>query len=122
MKITKGSVSSILAIIGPTFLKPEWASKWTKDRPTTGYCYLISEILYHYIYLYSKPRVLKINGGTHWFLVDGGEVIDWTGDQFDLVIPYSDARACGFFKGSVETKRGMISKKAYLLAKELKLI
>jgi len=121
-KITKESVSASLVLIGPKFLKPEWASKWAKDRPTTGYCYLVSEILYHYIYTEAKPKVMRVNGGTHWFLVDNGVVVDWTGNQFDCEVPYEEGRGCGFFVGSVKTNRGKISKKSYELAKILEIV
>jgi hypothetical protein len=105
--------------LGPLLLHANWKNRWSKERPTTGYCYLVSEILFHYIYPNSKAFVLKINDETHWFIKNDEEIIDWTSDQFDSIPPYSGARRAAFFKGSIETRRGKISKKAYQLAQYL---
>lgn len=108
-----------LSLIGPGLLKPEWRMKWTKERPTTGYCYLVSEILYHYVFPDTYPYVLRINDGTHWFLRSESKIIDLTCDQFDFSVPYQNAHRACFFKGSIETTRGFISKRAFLLSQRL---
>jgi hypothetical protein len=112
-----------LTAIGPAYLKPSYREKWTSENPTFGYCYLISEILYHFVYPKSKSYCLNLGPlGTHWFLKNDGVIIDWTKDQFDFAIPYEKARGCGFFKGSTRTERGYISKNAHQLGMVLGLI
>jgi hypothetical protein len=69
---------------------------------------------------------------THWFLAPntpghilGHFIVDFTADQFkgfDVTRSYPNARGCGFFKGSVQTERGFISKHGYAMAKLLGLV
>ena len=118
----KYQLGAKLKRIGPKFLKPEWKKKWTRNRPTTGYCYLISEICFHYLYPNTEAYVMRVNGGTHWFLKSQGKIIDWTGDQFQTKVLYERGRHAAFFQGSVKTSRGFISKKAHLLAQQLGII
>lgn len=48
--------------------------------------------------------------GTHWFIQVNGEIKDFTSAQFDFELDYSKAIGKGFFKGSVKTEKGYISK------------
>ena len=102
--------------IGPKFLKSEWKKKWTPEHPTTGYCYLISEILHHYYFSNTRPYMVKVNNHNHWFLKNGTQIFDYTAEQFDEPIAYAKAKGAAFYKGSIPTHHGHISKRAHQLA------
>jgi hypothetical protein len=92
-------------------------------KPTTGYCYLLSEVLYHYAFQDSESYVINLGPhGTHWFLKNHNAIIDWTADQYNFKVDYSTARRATFFKGTHQTRRGFISQKGFLLAKYLKVV
>ncbi|MNV55184.1 hypothetical protein D3C71_1474100 [compost metagenome] len=58
------------------------------------------------------------DGDTHWYVIADGKVLDFTAEQFlNEHIPYEKAKRKGFFKGSIKTDRGYISKRAYQIAK-----
>lgn len=63
-----------------------------------GNCYAASEALYHILGAEWKPMVMRVRGGTHWFLRhNSGIVIDPSIQQFKKKKPdYSKARGCGF--------------------------
>ena len=80
------------------------------ERPTTGYCYVVAEVIYHRIapegYV---PYVMKTGDNyTHWFLKNSdGEIIDLTADQFDKPLDYSEGRPQNFLTREL-SKRGKI--------------
>jgi hypothetical protein len=118
----KSQLKNKLKKIGPTFLRPEWKARWNFQKPTTGYCYLISEILFHFLYPNAQSYVINLGlGRTHWFLKQNGKIIDWTSDQFTKPIPYQKARRAAFFIGAIKTPQGKISRKAYALAQRLEI-
>ena len=121
--ISQQYITDTLRGFGPWLLKPEWRRTWRTDRPTTGYCYLVSEALYHYTVPDTQPFVVNLgDAGTHWFLRDiaTGRIIDYTGDQFDFPVPYDRGRRCAFFRGAVTAPRGLISKRGFSMEKLLK--
>ena len=122
--LMKNFIHKQLTHIGPKFLHTEWKKKWTPKHPTTGYCYLISEIMYHYVLLNVQPYMLTMMGNTHWFLkdIDKNTIVDHTAEQFSVPVPYEIAKRAAFYKGSISTHRGYISKRAFELAKEMGII
>jgi hypothetical protein len=96
---------------------------WSPENPTLGYCYVVSEAIFHYGGLEKPvPYVMSFpEGGTHWFIRDGDRIIDFTSEQFDFQVDYSKAVRCPFFKGGVETDRGFISKRGQQIAELLEL-
>lgn len=118
--MTEEFVLKELKRIGPRFLKKNYQSSWSKENPAWGYCYLISEILYHYYLPNSQSYVIKLGSlGTHWYLVNGTKIVDYTKSQFNFPVPYQRGRRARFFKGTKGTERGNISKRAYELHKVL---
>jgi hypothetical protein len=96
--------------INDTKLKREWS----KENPTRNYCYVVSEMVYHYFKVDGvKPMILKVEGDSsnHRFLLyPNNVVVDLTAEQFDDYdnrIHYSKAKQCGF----MWTKNG-VSKRA----------
>lgn len=121
MNFNQELINKALLNIGPKYLKVDWKKKWSEESPTTGYCYLISEILYHYIYSNSQSYCIDLNKyGTHWFVAIGKEIIDLTSNQYDFKIPYRKAKHKSFLQGTIKTERGYISKKANLLYDEIR--
>ena len=136
-----------LTEVGDSLLKTDYKKNWTPTNPTYGYCYLVSELLYHYVYPKSKSYSINMNQFgeyTHWFLKDRDRIIDYTGIQFadiqiydpkrhgkffdfknvDLTfrIPYPKARRTSFFDGKFRTKRGLISERTVQLGEKFGLL
>lgn len=124
--ITQKFVNAKLIELGNKLLKKPYKDKWSADNPTFGYCYIVSEALYHFGgYNDPKPYVVNFGEeiGTHWWLLDAdGLVIDYTSLQFDFEVDYSLGRRAVFFKGGIKTDKGYISKRGYEMAKILELI
>jgi len=79
-------------------LKEPYKSKWTPQRPTTGYCYIVSKVIWYYCARDCKPYYVKMgNNETHWFLkCPNGKRLDYTKDQYDTPIPYGNEIARAF--------------------------
>lgn len=62
---------------------------------------------------------------THWFVKVNNQIINLTGEQFTnqgILIDYNKAIGKDFFKGSIQTNKGYISKIGYEIAQLLNLI
>lgn len=106
--INRQKLHDALRQMGRKYLKPQFRDQWTPDRPTTGYCYVVAEVVYHYLVPKgSQPYVMKIGENeTHWFIQDpGGRVIDLTADQFDEPIDYTQGKPRNFLTKNI-SKRG----------------
>lgn len=118
--ITKEFIEETLREIGPVLLKPVYQKNWSKENPTYGYCYIVSEVLHHYVYPNVVPCVINYGGdiGTHWFVKnrDTGEIFDFTQQQFPFSVQHQDGQPKGFMKGKHKTNKGFISKRGYQLA------
>lgn len=119
-------INKKLIELGPELLKPRYKKNWSKDNPTYGYCYQISEALYHYYPKYEKlnPYVINFKNeyGTHWFLSDLNEIVDFTYQQFLFEVDYSLGKHCMFQPGKIKTNRGLISSNSHQMATVLELI
>jgi len=96
--------------MGRTHLRPQYKDRWTPERPTTGYCYVVAEVVYHYLAPAGyRPHVMNTGGDDkHWFLKGAdGEVIDLTDDQFDHRLDYSQGKPQNF-KTKEASQRGRI--------------
>jgi hypothetical protein len=101
---------------------------WNPDRPTTGYCYVVSEVVSYAMKSNTvEHKVFRLNlenGESHWFIRLGkegdGEIIDLTADQIDDMYEYKKAKRKGFNKNK-HMKYGM-SGKAEELAKMMQII
>lgn len=116
-------VRSKLKKLNGELLKKPYIDLWSEKNPTFGYCYILSESLYHYID--KDVRAFCINMGelgNHWYVTINGSIVDFTGEQFKDPIDYSKGVGKGFLKGSIETNKGYISKRGYQMAKYLGLI
>lgn len=65
-----------------------------------GNCYATSEAAYHILGGKAagwKPMVMRVRGGTHWFLKhEDGRILDLSVRQFKKPPNYSRARGTGF--------------------------
>lgn len=124
MNISHYFVEQKLLKIGNSLLKEPYKSNWCSDNPTYGYCYIVSEALYHFLPEKNVSAYCMNLGeiGTHWYIKKNDEIIDFTASQFDFPIDYTKSVRKGFFKGSVQTNRGYISKRGYKIAELLELI
>ena len=86
-------------------------------RPGYGpgaHCYVASEVYYHYTRgrrAEVRPMNMRHEGASHWFILDNGEVVDLTADQFKTKPDYSKARGRGFLtKEPSKRARTLISR------------
>lgn len=93
--IDKRKLDDALRQMGKECLKPQYRDEWTPEHPTTGYCYVVAEVIYHYC-APKGSRTYRIdlgNGDSHYFLRDPqGNVIDLTSDQFDALPDYDKGK------------------------------
>jgi hypothetical protein len=84
--------------MGKKELKKPYRDRWTPERPTTGFCYIVAEVCYHYFAPQSEPHVIRMSDTeTHWFLRNpDGKPIDLTKDQFDEDPPYEKGKRHAF--------------------------
>jgi len=96
--IDKLKLFRALRRMGPKYLKSSYKSKWSRERPTTGYCYVVSEFLYHYIFKRNVDVYFtRVGKGTHWYLKQDGKIIDLTADQFiDETVNYNKGQRASF--------------------------
>ena len=98
--IEKEKLHSALRQMGKKGLKPQYRDRWTPERPTTGYCYVVTDVIFHYLAPEgSKPYVVRMNGDTHYYLkLPNGEIVDDTSDQYDEPVPYEKGKPYPFPK------------------------
>lgn len=92
---------SVVASLSPDLLKPKYRKKCKGKHRTFGHCYAASEAL---LYLLGGRRsgyraeVLRIRGGTHWYLRNKrtGKVLDVTEKQFAAPVNYQRGNRCPF--------------------------
>ena len=58
------------------FLRQPWKTLWSNKYPLWGYCYVIAEVLYHYVLVDSVIMRVKVEAGWHWYLIYDNEIID----------------------------------------------
>ncbi len=108
--INKEKLYDALRQMGEKYLKSQFKLLWTPDRPTIGYCYVVAEVVYHYLAPKgSRPYVMKTRENKrHWFIKDpSGRVIDPTADQFDEPQDYTQGKPQNFLTKDI-SKRGKI--------------
>lgn len=111
-KIDKQSLDDALREMGPSYLKERYRGRWTPERPTTGYCYVLAELAYHYLAPEgSKPCIIHMeDGDTHWFVRTlDGENIDLSADQSDEPFPYDLGRPKGFLTKDPSKRTRMLA-------------
>lgn len=107
--IDKQRLYAALRQMGKELVKQPYRDQWTPERPTTGYCYVVAEVVYHYLAPKgSRPYVMKTGKKEkHWFLKDPeGRVIDLTEDQPDES-EYSKGKPHNFLTKKI-SKRGKL--------------
>ena len=109
--IDKEKLHNALRQMGKKHLKPQYKNQWTPEHPTTGYCYVVAEVIYHYCAPKgSRSYVMKTGENeTHWFIkAPDGNIIDLTVDQFDdELVDYEKGKPQNFQTKQI-SKRGKI--------------
>ena len=108
--IDRDKLHDALRLMGKKHLKKQYKEDWKPERPTTGYCYVVAEVVYHYLApTGSRPYCIKLtNNETHWFIMTlNGEILDLTSDQFDNPVDYTKAKPQNFLTKDI-SKRGKI--------------
>ena len=121
--LSQQHVNKTLSLIGNSMLKKPYKDNWSRDNITYGYCYIMSEVLYHYAEGDVKAHCINLGKeGTHWFVTINNQIIDFTAAQFNGKIDYNKSIGKGLLKGGIPTSRGYISKRGYEFAKKLNVI
>ena len=117
-------IEAKLQQLGNRLLKQPYKEQWRPENPTYGYCYIVSEAIYHYAPEKIKAYCMNLgpSWGTHWYITINNEIKDFTRKQFPFELDYRQAKGKGFFKGAIQTPRGFISKRGYEMASLLELI
>lgn len=108
--INRKNLYKVLRDMGKEHVKPPYKDEWTPERPAEGYCYVIAEVIYHYLAPEGcRPYVMKIGENqTHWFLkYQSGKVIDLTTDDNDEPVDYLQGKPHNFRTKEI-SKRGKI--------------
>lgn len=103
-------LDNALRSMGEKFLKKEYRenyTKWTKEIPTTGFCYTVTEFAHYFVNSNTKEYVIKYNDGTtHWFLEKpDGKKIDFSLSQFRGEDPEYHRARRGAFMTNFPSKR-----------------
>lgn len=104
--------------MGSEGLKQPYKDQWLRERPTTGRCYIVAEIVMKYYAPEGSEtyRFADEDGESHWFVkTPDGTIIDPTADQFDECPPYHKAKKHHL----IPVKGGGMSKDAKTLAGKL---
>jgi len=98
-------INRALRKMGTKYLKKDYKDKWSENNPTRGYCYVVSEVLYHYYYIDTMPYILKVGNENHWFLKDeDGKVMDYTADQYIFKLDYTKAKRAYFLTKEISNR------------------
>lgn len=98
--LTREKLHTALIKMGPKDLKVPFKKTWSENNPTTGFCYVVSEFVYHYL-APTGSKVMRVfvseTKNNHYFIQwPDGTVIDFTVDQFKNLPPYAKAKGCAF--------------------------
>lgn len=113
--------------LGNSLLDDKYKSLWSEEYPTTGYCYILSEVIYHYTKGNYKVYRFTYDNGTksHWYLKNNGSHLDLTMNQFYPIMDYrgdfgqGEEEEVSFYEGTIKTPKGKISERGYKLAQYL---
>ena len=84
--------------MGSEGLKQPYKDQWLRERPTTGRCYIVAEVIMQYYAPKGSQTYRLVTGDkeSHWFVkTPNGEIIDPTADQFDESPDYGKAKKRG---------------------------
>jgi len=120
--LTQKDLNNVLITMNKDFLKGKYKDEWTKENPTKGYCYAVTEFIHYFVNPNTRPYCISYdNGTTHWFLKNtDNEIIDFTSEQFKGQTPeYDKARPNGFLTDypskracEIAVRLGIISREA----------
>lgn len=118
VNIDKNKLHQCLKLMGKKYINDKGLKQlWSEDRPTTSYCYVVSEMVYRFYPQENvKPMLIRIPNYefTHRYLLyPNNVVIDLTVDQFDNyeLIDYQQGKSQPF----MVTKLNQPSKRAQIL-------
>ena len=97
--IDKGKLNDALRKMGSENVKEQYRRDWSPERPTTGFCYVVAEVVFHYCAPNGSQSYRMETGPTtsHWFIkTPDGTIIDLTADQFDKALDYTKGVATQF--------------------------
>lgn len=120
--LSQKELNTVLTSMGKDFLKENYKNNWTKENPTLGYCYAVTEFIHYFVDSNTQPFCLSFDdGSTHWFLKKAnGNKIDFTRDQFtQKPLEYNKAKPKGFLTDfpskracEIAVRFGIISREA----------
>lgn len=108
--LTQDELDAILREMGTDYLSTKYKTNytpWTKEIPTTGYCYTVTEFAHYFVDSNTKACVISYDDDTtHWFLVKpNGDKIDFSLPQFKGEDPMYEKAKCSGFCTDFPSKR-----------------
>lgn len=114
---TRRVTAAVVASLSVDLLKPRYRAAAAGKHKTFGHCYAASEAVFYLLggkeSPYS-PHVLRIPGGTHWFLKHKvtGKALDPTAKQFPQPVRYENAVRCPFLTRGPSKRAAIIIERA----------
>ena len=95
------TVSAVLDNLSDDLRRHPWKGN---PNPVAGHCYVASEAAFHLLGGKDagwQPMFIRHEGAPHWFLRSpDGIVVDITAAQFEVTVPYENARRMAFLTKS----------------------
>jgi len=71
-----------LLILGKKNVRKQYRHLWSEEHPYFGYCYVVTELLYHLSDKRVTPKVIPTTAGKHWYVeLPNGDPLDLAQDQ-----------------------------------------
>jgi len=75
-------LNEALVSMGKHNVHKQYRQQWSPEKPYLGYCYVVSELLYHILDKRAIPKVMPNDEGKHWYLeLLDGNPLDLTSDE-----------------------------------------
>lgn len=92
-----------LRLMGKKNLRKQYRHLWDEQHPYQGYCYVVTELLYHLSDKKLVPKNFPTPEGRHWYLeMTDGTVLDLTADKDDY--DYSQGKIGHFMTTNMSTR------------------
>ena len=92
--------------MGPKNDSKYYKSSWSKEKPTRGYCYVVTQFIVNYLCSEAETYKLIVNVDddieeVHWFCKIKNKIVDLTADQYSYKLDYSEAmRRCIYLESN----------------------
>lgn len=83
-----------LLLLGRKNVRKNYRHLWSEENPSFGYCYVITELLYHLSDRVATPKTIATSEGKHWYIeLPDGTTLDYAKDN---IYDYSQGKKSSF--------------------------